>query len=122
GLGAATVLALGLAACGDDQNEGTGTVGEQVDYKITGIDPGAGIMEAAERAIEDYELDDWTLTSGSDAAMAASLKKAYDKEKPIIMTWWMSHCRFPEYDLKYIDKQEGSIGGEEQINTIRRLG
>ena len=27
GLGAATVLALGLAACGDDQNDGTGTVG-----------------------------------------------------------------------------------------------
>lgn len=122
GLGAATVLALGLAACGDDQNDGTGTVGEQVDYKITGIDPGAGIMEAAERAIEDYELDDWTLTSGSDAAMAASLKKAYDKEKPIIITGWTPHWKFAEYDLKYLDDPEGSFGGEELINTIGRLG
>ena len=54
-----------LAACGnDDGNNETSTetdtsksVGESVDYKITGIDPGAGIMEATERAIEDYELD-----------------------------------------------------------------
>ena len=67
GLGAVALLAVGLAACGnDDGNNETSTetdtsksVGESVDYKITGIDPGAGIMEATERAIEEYELTDW---------------------------------------------------------------
>ena len=60
--------------------DSTKTVGESVDYKITGIDPGAGIMEATEKAIVEYELKDWDLTTGSSAAMTASLKKAYDKE------------------------------------------
>ena len=61
----------------DDGTTGSSTeaVGKSVDYKITGIDPGAGIMEAADRAIEDYELDEWTLTTGSGAAMTAALKK-----------------------------------------------
>ncbi len=58
----------------------TKTVGESVDYKITGIDPGAGIMEATEKVLAEYDLDDWDLTTGSSAAMTASLKKAYDKE------------------------------------------
>src|SRR3954469_18719337 len=96
GLGAVALLAVGLAACGnDDGNNETSTetdtsksVAESVDYKITGIDPGAGIMEATERAIEEYELTDWDLVSGSGAAMTAALKKAYDKEEPIIITGW----------------------------------
>ncbi len=135
GLGAAAMLALGLAACGnddegekdtgtnDDTTGGTETsVGELVDYKITGIDPGAGIMEATDRAIEDYNLDKWTVTSGSGAAMTAALKKAYDKEEPIIVTGWTPHWKFAEFDLKYLDDPEGSYGGEEQIHSIGRVG
>lgn len=137
GLGAAAMLALGLAACGNDDAEEEGAtdsnddaadnteevaVGESVDYKITGIDPGAGIMEATERAIEDYELDEWTLTTGSGAAMTAALKKAYDKEEPIIVTGWTPHWKFAEFDLKYLEDPEGSYGGEEQIRTIGRIG
>ena len=130
GLGAVALLAVGLAACGnDDGNNETSTetdtsksVGESVDYKITGIDPGAGIMEATERAIEEYELTDWDLVSGSGAAMTAALKKAYDKEEPIIITGWTPHWKFAEFDLKYLEDPKGTYGGEEQIRTIGRLG
>lgn len=135
GLGAVALLAVGLAACGNDKDEGekdtgdtgdTGkaeeSVGKSVDYKITGIDPGAGIMEAADRAIEDYGLDEWTLTTGSGAAMTAALKKAYDSDKPIIVTGWTPHWKFAEFDLKYLEDPKGSFGGEEQIRTIGRVG
>lgn len=134
GIGAAAMLALGLAACGnDDEVEDTGnddgttggteeSVGEMVDYKITGIDPGAGIMEATDRAIDDYELDQWSVTSGSGAAMTAALKKAYDKEEPIIVTGWTPHWKFAKFDLKYLDDPKGSFGGEEQIHSIGRIG
>ncbi|MEK4714037.1 glycine betaine ABC transporter substrate-binding protein [Sporosarcina sp. FSL K6-5500] len=126
GLGAVALLAVGLAACGSDKNEADGnstkTVGESVDYKITGIDPGAGIMEATEKALVEYELTDWKLTTGSGAAMTASLKKAYDKEQPIIITGWTPHWKFMKFDLKYLEDPKGVYGGEEQIRTIGRLG
>lgn len=130
GLGAVALLSLWLAACGDTEktNDSTSTdsnassVGESVNYKITGIDPGAGIMEATERAITDYELDDWDLVSGSSAAMTASLKKAYDAEEPIVITGWTPHWKFTEYDLKYLEDPKGSYGGEEEIHTIGRTG
>ncbi len=128
GLGAVALLAVGLAACGndDDKNEAGGdttkTVGESVDYKITGIDPGAGIMEATEKVLVEYDLKDWDLTTGSSAAMTASLKKAYDKEQPIIVTGWTPHWKFAKYDLKYLEDPKGVYGGEEQIRTIGRLG
>ncbi|VDG99083.1 Glycine betaine-binding protein precursor [Lysinibacillus sphaericus] len=123
GISAVSLLALGLAACGDDDKDNASggsdkTAGEMVDYKITGIDPGAGIMEATDRAISDYGLDKWELTSGSGAAMTAALKKAYDKEEPIIITGWSPHWMFTKYDLKYLDDPEGSYGGAEEIHTI----
>ncbi|MBD7909278.1 glycine betaine ABC transporter substrate-binding protein [Sporosarcina gallistercoris] len=127
GISAVSLLALGLAACGDDDKDNASggsdkTAGEMVDYKITGIDPGAGIMEATDRAISDYGLDKWELTTGSGAAMTASLKKAIDKEEPIIITGWTPHWMFTKYDLKYLDDPKGSYGGEEEIHTIGRLG
>ncbi len=79
-------------------------------------------MEATERALAEYELTDWDLTSGSSAAMTASLKKAYDTEEPIIVTGWTPHWKFAEYDLKYLEDPKGVYGGEEQIHTIGRLG
>src|SRR5699024_6117460 len=41
-------------------------LGEDLDWTITGIDPGAGIMENTEKAIENYELDDWNLQESSN--------------------------------------------------------
>ncbi|HLU21524.1 MAG TPA: glycine betaine ABC transporter substrate-binding protein [Bacillaceae bacterium] len=122
GLGAVALLSIGLAACGSDEANSDATVGESVDYKITGIDPGAGIMEATERAIEDYELDDWSVISSSGSAMTAALQKAYDKEEPIIVTGWNPHWKFAKFDLKYLDDPKGSYGGAEEIHTIARNG
>ncbi|MFD1778282.1 glycine betaine ABC transporter substrate-binding protein [Fredinandcohnia salidurans] len=119
---------LGLAACGGNSDEAgttsssSASVGESVDYEIVGIDPGAGIMKATASAIEEYGLEDWTLVEGSGAAMTASLKKAYDKEEPIIITGWTPHWKFSAFDLKYLDDPKGVYGGEENIHTIARNG
>ncbi|WP_099354127.1 glycine betaine ABC transporter substrate-binding protein [Fredinandcohnia onubensis] len=120
---------LGLAACGGGNSDEAGTtststasVGESVDYEIVGIDPGAGIMKATASAIEEYGLEDWTLVEGSGAAMTASLKKAYDKEEPIIITGWTPHWKFSAFDLKYLEDPKGVYGGEENIHTIARNG
>ena len=100
----------------------TNEIGAQTDYKIIGIEPGAGLMKLTKTAIEDYGLDDWQLVEGSSAAMVAELKKAYDKKEPIIVTGWSPHWMFSSFDLKYLEDPNGSFGGAEDINTLVRKG
>lgn len=127
-----------LAACGgnddatenDEGNTGgsegeatTEGVGEQVDYKIIGIEPGAGIMQATETALTEYEnLADWDVVESSSAAMASELQKAYENEEPIIVTGWTPHWKFAKFDLKYLEDPKGVYGEAEVINTLARQG
>jgi len=89
---------------------------------ITGIEPGAGIMTAAGKAIEEYGLKDWKLLESSSAAMAKVLQDAYAKQEPIVVTGWTPHWMFAKMDLKYLDDPKGVFGGDEQIHTLVRLG
>ncbi|MBM6618973.1 glycine betaine ABC transporter substrate-binding protein [Bacillus suaedaesalsae] len=126
GITAVSVLSLGLAACSGAEESGTkeaGSVGEQVEYEIVGIDPGAGLMKLTiENVLPEYGLDDWEVVEGSGAAMAASLAKAYKNEDPIIVTGWSPHWKFSEFDLKYLEDPKGIYGGAEDVHTIARLG
>lgn len=97
-------------------------IGAQTDYKIIGIEPGAGLMKQTNNALKDYKLDNWTLVEGSSAAMVAELKKAYENKEPIIITGWSPHWMFSSFDLKYLDDPQGTFGGTEDINTIVRKG
>lgn len=99
-----------------------GGVGQQVDYKIVGIDPGAGLMKATEKVIQEYELKDWELVEGSSAAMTAALTQAYKDQKPIIVTGWTPHWMFSKFDMKYLEDPKGVYGADEQIHTIVRKG
>ncbi|WP_106766733.1 glycine betaine ABC transporter substrate-binding protein [Paenibacillus faecalis] len=125
-LSLATVLVL--SACSSGGGDSTGdqaaakTVGEQVNYEIIGIDPGAGIMKSTTKAIEDYGLTDWTLIEGSGAAMTATLDKAIKKEEPIIITGWTPHWMFNKYDLKYLEDPKKTFGEAEEIHTLARKG
>ena len=122
-----------LAACSnseettsDSNEEGNGdttvTVGESVEYEIVGIDPGAGLMKATNKVIDQYGLENWELIEGSGAAMTAALKKAYEDEEPIIVTGWTPHWMFSKFDLKYLEDPKGIYGDAEFINTIARNG
>ncbi|MFD2680692.1 glycine betaine ABC transporter substrate-binding protein [Bacillus seohaeanensis] len=132
GLSSVLALSLGLAACGGDEeatstdggdSDSKASVGEQVDYKIVGIEPGAGIMKATTKALEEYEnLADWELTESSSAAMATELQKAYEDEEPIIVTGWTPHWKFSKFDLKYLEDPKGIYGEAENIETFVRKG
>ncbi|KIV54572.1 glycine/betaine ABC transporter [Aneurinibacillus migulanus] len=121
------LLALSLTACGGSgqtnaTNGAPASVGESVNYKIVGIDPGAGLMKATTKAIDTYGLEKWNLVEGSGAAMTAALKKAYDKKEPIIVTGWTPHWMFSKFDLKYLEDSKGVYGEAENIHTIARNG
>ncbi|NGZ76035.1 glycine betaine ABC transporter substrate-binding protein [Saccharibacillus alkalitolerans] len=122
----AAVLVLGACSGGGGSSSSASgsdaSLGDQVAHKITGIDPGAGIMNATQKAIDDYGLSDWTLLESSSAAMTASLDKAIKKKEPIIVTGWTPHWMFAKYDLKYLEDPKKSYGEAEEIHTIARLG
>lgn len=92
------------------------------DGEIVGIDPGAGIMQATENAIDVYNLNDYTLVSSSSAGMTAALQRAIVNEEPIVVTLWSPHWAFNRWDLKYLEDPEGVYGEAEHVETLAREG
>jgi len=93
----------------------------EADSTITGIDPGAGVVTAAEEAIEEYDnLENWEIDMSSGGAMVTALDQAYENEEPIIVTGWSPHWKFASYDLKYLEDPLGAFGDEEYIATMVR--
>jgi len=130
GLLTSVVLTLAFVGCSSDNTQKNSennsdnaqvVLGESLNYKITGIDAGSGVVQAAEQAVEDYGLD-YTVQTSSSATMTQALSDAYRNNEPIIVTGWSPHWMFSKYDLKYLEDSKGSFGGDEHINTITRLG
>lgn len=94
---------------------------DQFNNTIVGIEPGAGVMQATERAIEEYGLD-FDLLQSSSAGMAAELAGAYDREDWVVVTGWTPHWKFAKFELKYLDDPKGIFGDAEFIHTIVRQG
>lgn len=95
--------------------------GDSVDWEILGIDPGAGIMQNTEDALEEYDLDEWSLTTSSEAAMLTELQTAIENEEPIIVPLWKPHWAFGDMDLKMLEDSKEVYGGEgDQIYTVAR--
>lgn len=122
----ALVLSIALVGCGSNDSGEDGEVleeniAEQMDFKITGVDAGAGVVQGAERAVEEYGLE-FDVQTSSGAVMTQALADAIANEEPIIVTGWTPHWKFIEYDLKYLEDPKGVFGGEETINTFVRLG
>ncbi|UMZ74626.1 glycine betaine ABC transporter substrate-binding protein [Natranaerofaba carboxydovora] len=106
-----------------DSIEEMDEIAEDLDHDIIGIEPGAGVMDATESAIETYDsLEDFNLVESSDAGMTAELETAIGNEEPIVVTGWTPHWKFAEWDLKFLEDPELVYGEEETINALTRLG
>lgn len=96
--------------------------GDKFSNRIVGIDPGAGVMMATDRAVEDYGLTDYEVRSSSSGSMLAELKRAYASEDWIAVTLWSPHWAFSEWDLVYLEDPKESYGGVEVVETVSRTG
>ena len=90
--------------------------------KITGIDAGAGIMEMAENAITDYDLDSFELTASSEAGMLSALDTAFKSHEHIVVTLWDPHWATGAYDIVYLEDPYLSFGEAESIESWARPG
>lgn len=96
---------------------------DQANKTIVGIEPGAGVVSAAEKTVEEYpNLSDWNLMTSSGGAMTTELANAIKNEQEIVITGWSPHWMFSRYDLKYLEDPKGTMGGEESIHTMVRQG
>ncbi|RAL26426.1 ABC transporter permease/substrate binding protein [Thermoflavimicrobium daqui] len=89
--------------------------------EIIGIDPGSGLNRYTEQALKKYPLN-FKLVSGSDATMTASLTKAIQEKRWIVVTGWTPHWKFQKYELKFLDDPKKVYGSGENIHTIARKG
>jgi len=127
------VLVLILAACGDDtdntdSNDDAGestpaSISEEMEYTITGIEPGAGMSGVIDDMIENEEnLQGWTHQTSSTGAMLTELDQAIQNEEPIVISAWSPHYMFAKYDIKYLEDPNELFGGEEDVLKLGRLG
>lgn len=89
---------------------------------VTGIDPGAGVMQASSEVIKKYSLDGYRLLPSSAAGMTAALNRAEKRKEWIIVTGWTPHTMFSRWNLRYLDDPEGVMGGVEGVHLLARKG
>ncbi|WP_406657171.1 glycine betaine ABC transporter substrate-binding protein [Methanolobus sp. ZRKC2] len=94
---------------------------DQFEGEIIGIDPGAGIMQTTETAIDNYSLD-YDLVASSSAGMAAELKNSISDEEWVVVTLWTPHWTFNSFDLKYLEDPNGVYGEADHVETLARVG
>ena len=115
-----------LTACSSTQPkyDAKKPLGPQINYTITGIDAGAGIMSSTDKALKAYGLEEknWQLQPSSTAAMTSTLQKAIADKRPIVVTGWTPHWMFTKFPLKFLKDPKNVYGKAEHIHTIVRKG
>ncbi len=82
---------------------------EYVD-QITGIEPGALLMERIEdEVIPQYDLN-VELVASNTPAMLAALERAYPEEEPFAFLGWSPHWMNAEYDFHYLEDPKDAMG------------
>lgn len=95
----------------------------QAGQVITGIEPGAGIANQTDEALEIYpNLSGWTHQTSSTGAMLTELDQAIQNEEEIVVTGWTPHWMFLEMDLKFLEDPMGAYGEGENLQKLSRLG
>ncbi|MGL5262412.1 MAG: glycine betaine ABC transporter substrate-binding protein, partial [Bacteroides sp.] len=96
-------------------------VKDKFNSEVVGIDAGAGVMRATDEAINAYNLD-FKLLSSTGPMMTASLKRAIDENKWVVVTGWKPHWKFSRFDLKILEDPKNIFGDAEFIYSIARKG
>lgn len=86
--------------------------------KLTGFEPGSGMMLLSEEVVEGYELD-LEIIPGTMAAMMAEADYAITHDKPIAFLGWRPHAMMRKYDLKFLEDPKGYWELDSELWGIR---
>ena len=97
---------------------------EALDNTIYGIEPGnegntylVGLTEA-----NTFGLGEFKVVESSEQGMLAQVRRAYEKEEPVVFLGWEPHPMNANFSLKYLTGGEEFFGGEGQVYTVTRKG
>lgn len=108
-----------LAGIGDLRDP---AVRERLGGRIVGIDSASGLMRLSRRALERYDLADYTLEPGSGPTMSNRLAEAIEAGEWVVVTAWSPHWIFAAHELRYLADERGVLGGSERIHAVSRRG
>lgn len=74
--------------------------------KLTGFEPGSGMMLLSEEVIEGYGLD-IEILEGTLSSMMAEVDYAISQEDPILFLGWRPHTMMRKYDVKVLEDPKG---------------
>jgi len=98
---------------------------DELDGKIIGIEPGAGLTEVTKSSvIPGYGLDKagFTLVESSTQAMLSELQKAIKDKQEIVVTLWRPFWANAAYDVKDLKDPKGALGDPETLKAIATKG
>lgn len=97
-------------------------VARRLNRRIYGIDPGSGLMQASEKALQGYGLSNYDLVASSGAGMTAALKRGIRRHRWVVATAWSPHWIFQKWHLRYLKDPKHLLGGLQEIHAVARMG
>lgn len=92
---------------------------EKFKNRIIGIEKGAGLTSATDRAIVDYKLN-YRQINSSTIAMITELQNAIKRKEWIAAAAWQPHWMFGKMKLKFLEDPKKTFGEAEKIKTYSR--
>jgi len=83
---------------------------EKFKNRIVGIEKGAGMTAATDRAIIDYKLN-YRQINSSTIAMITELQNAIKRKEWIVVAGWQPHWMFGKMKLKFLEDPKKNIWG-----------
>ena len=95
----------------------------QIDNKIVGIEPGAGLTKVSqEDVIPAYDLGDMKFLTSSTTGMLAELKKAVDAKNEIVVTLWHPFWANTTFNMRDLKDPKGALGKGGRASLPRARG
>ncbi|MFF2780400.1 ABC transporter permease/substrate binding protein [Streptomyces sp. NPDC058052] len=98
--------------------------GDRFKGRIVGIEPSAGMMGILkDKVLKEYGLEgEYEVVDGSTPGMLAELKRAYEREEPVVVTLWSPHWAYSAHDLTKLADPKGVWGEGDGVHTLARKG
>lgn len=92
---------------------------DQFRNRIIGIEKGAGMTSATDRAINNYKLE-YRQINSSTIAMITELQNAIRQKQWIVVAGWQPHWMFGKMKLRFLEDPKKIFGEAEAIKTYAR--